>query len=232
MIPLLKLKNLCKEYKRGEKIFKAADDINLEIFSGDFVNIIGRSGSGKSTLLNMAAGLLTPTSGEIEFEGEKFSLKDDYQLSKIRNEKIGFIPQGASALPNLDILENILLPFYLRPKNIKSENNPEETANNLLEKFGIQNLADSYPSELSGGELRRALIIRALINGPKIIIADEPTSDLDIESSKNIMEIFKELNNEGLTVLLVSHDLETLKYGNKIFTMNAGILTPGNNLAP
>lgn len=223
---MLKLKNLCKEYKRGGKFFTAVNNVNLEVSSGSFVNIIGRSGSGKSTLINMAAGILTPTSGEIEFDCEKFSEKNDSELSKIRNEKIGFIPQGASALPNLTVIENILLPFYLW----HHKGDAESRAYNLLEKFGIKNLADSYPSELSGGELRRALIARALINSPKIIIADEPTSDLDIESSKNIMEMFTELNCEGITILLVSHDLETLKYGNKIFTMIAGILTDGNNL--
>jgi len=224
---ILKLNNLCKEYQRGKKIFKAVNNVNLEIQSGDFINIIGRSGSGKSTVLNMAAGMLTPTSGEIIFDGENFSGRNDSELSKIRNEKIGFIPQGASALENLTVMENILLPFYLWHHG----GDAEGRAYILLEKFGIENLADSYPAELSGGELRRALIARALINSPKIIIADEPTSDLDIETSKNIMETFTSLNREGITVLLVSHDLDSLKYGNRVYTMNSGILMEGNNLA-
>lgn len=229
MSNLLKLNDLCKEYKREKKFF-AVNNVNLEIKTGDFVNIIGRSGSGKSTLLNISAGILTPTSGNIEFDSENFSQKNDYELSKIRNEKIGFIPQGASALPNLTIIENVLLPYYLWSKGREGRGgDPEGYAYILLERFGIENLMDSFPSEISGGELRRALIARALINHPKIIIADEPTSDLDIESSRNIMETFKKLNEEGMTLLIVSHDFDTLKYGNRVYTMNAGILSEGTN---
>ena len=230
MSNLLKLTDVCKEYQRERKFF-AVNNVNLEIKTGDFVNIIGRSGSGKSTLLNISAGILTATSGSIEFDGENFSQKNDYELSKIRNEKIGFIPQGASALPNLTIIENVLLPYYLYSSLYAKERrgDPEGYAYILLEKFGIENLRDSFPSEISGGELRRALIARALINRPKIIIADEPTSDLDIESSRNIMETFKKLNEEGMTLLIVSHDFDTLKYGNRVYTMNSGILSEGTN---
>lgn len=204
----------------------AVNHVNLNIDAGDFVNIIGRSGSGKSTLLNIAAGMLTPTSGSIEFDGEFFSDKNDAELSKIRNDKIGFIPQGASALNDLTVFENILLPFYLWPHT----GDAESVAKALLERFEISRLADSYPSELSGGELRRVLIARALINRPEIIIADEPTSDLDVETAKNIMEIFKSLNHDGVTLLLVSHDLDTLKYGSSVYTMSDGILSNGNKL--
>ena len=221
---VLQITNLCKEYTRGGIPFKAVNNVSLSINTGDFINIIGRSGSGKSTLLNMTAGMLTPTSGSIELDGENFSEKNDSELSKIRNEKIGFIPQGASALPNFTVMENILLPFYLWAHG----GDGEGFAYILLERLGISHLANSYPSELSGGELRRVLIARALINNPKIIIADEPTSDLDIDSTKNIMEIFVNLNKEGITFLIVSHDFDTLKYGNRIYTMNDGVLTKGN----
>ena len=224
MAYVLQITNLCKEYTRGGIPFKAVNNVSLSINTGDFINIIGRSGSGKSTLLNMTAGMLTPTSGSIELDGENFSGKNDSELSKIRNDKIGFIPQGASALPNFTVMENILLPFYLWAHG----GDGEGFAYILLERLGISHLANSYPSELSGGELRRVLIARALINNPKIIIADEPTSDLDIDSTKNIMEIFVNLNKEGITFLIVSHDFDTLKYGNRIYTMNDGVLTKGN----
>ncbi|MBR1486084.1 MAG: ABC transporter ATP-binding protein [Synergistaceae bacterium] len=213
---MLEIINLTKEYKRGDKIFKALDNVNLKIDAGDFVNIIGRSGSGKSTLLNIAAGMLTPSSGKIIFDGEELSKKNDSELSFIRNNKIGFIPQDASALPNLTVIENVLLPFYL----YHHDGDGEKTARNLLERLKIENLADSYPSELSGGELRRSLIARALINSPKIIIADEPTSDLDVNSTREVMEIFSDINSGGVAVLMVSHDLDTLKYGKKVFTMS------------
>ncbi len=218
---ILRIKNLCKEYKRNNLSFMAVNNVNLEIEEGDFVNIIGRSGSGKSTLLNIAAGMLSPSSGVVEFNGETLTGKSDYELSRIRNDKIGFIPQGASALGNLTVMENIVLPFYLWPHGGDAEGH----ARILLERFEISNLAESYPSELSGGELRRVLIARALINDPKIIIADEPTADLDSKSSENIMKTFAKLNqDENITLLIVSHDLDTLKYGKRILEMNDGKL--------
>ena len=223
---LLSLKNLCKEYTRGGRKFFALDNVNLDVNSGDFVNIIGRSGSGKSTLLNIIAGMLTPTSGQIVLKSECLTQMNDAELSRIRNEKIGFIPQGASGLQSLNVIENILLPFYL----YNHDGDGESYARYLLDRFGISDLAEAYPSELSGGELRRALIARALINHPEIIIADEPVSDLDINSARDVMEIFAALNSEGVTLLIVSHDLESLKYGKNVYTMSEGKLHEGNLL--
>ncbi len=234
MAAILSFDNVCREYRRGNVPFFAVDHVSLSIEAGDFVNIIGRSGSGKSTLLNMAAGMLSPTSGSIYLEDEKLSGRDDASLSRLRNDKIGFVPQGASALPNLTVLENVVLPFCLWPHGGDgSAGNPlrgEGAGRLLLERFGIAHLADAYPAELSGGELRRALIARALMNHPEIVIADEPTSDLDVESSASIMETFTKLNGEGMTLLLVSHDLDTLKYGKRVFTMSEGKLEEGNHL--
>lgn len=220
------IKDLCKEYSRGNKNFLALDNINLEIASGDFTNIIGRSGSGKSTLLNIIAGMLSPSSGSVYFHGEDLSRKTDSELSRIRNDSIGFIPQGASALPALTVMENILLPFYLYHHDGDAENYARE----LLDKFSIADLAGSYPADLSGGELRRALIARALINHPEIVIADEPVSDLDVNSADEVMKIFAALNAEGVTLLIVSHDMDSLKYGRKVYTMENGRLSEGNTL--
>ena len=221
MHTVVKLKDICKKYYRGGVSFNAVDNVSLDIYAGDYVNIIGRSGSGKSTLLNITAGMLSPSSGSMEVCGVSFSQADDDTLSRLRNDKIGFIPQGDSSLPNLNVLENIMLPFCLYPHG----GDGEGYARILLEKFGIDRLANSYPSELSGGELRRVLIARALINHPEIVIADEPTSDLDTQTTCSIMKIFSELNAEGITLLIVSHDMDTLKYGKKVYTMNNGRLT-------
>ena len=221
MKQVIKLNAVSKEYYRGGVPFMAVDNVTLDITSGDYVNIIGRSGSGKSTLLNIAAGMLSPSSGSVEVCGSVLSQSDDETISRIRNDKIGFIPQGDSALPNLTVLENIMLPFCMYPHG----GDGEGYARILLEKFGIEKLAHALPHELSGGELRRALIARALINRPEIIIADEPTSNLDTHSAENVMQIFSALNSEGLTLLIVSHDMDTLKYGIRVLSMNDGKLT-------
>lgn len=224
MTAVLNLKDLCKEYSRGGRSFFAVDHVSLTVASGDFVNVVGRSGSGKSTLLNLAAGMLAPTSGSVELDGVDLAGKSDAELSRLRCDRIGFIPQGAAALPNLTVLENVMLPFCLYPHG----GDGEGAARLLLERFGIGATADSYPGELSGGELRRVLIARALINRPRLVIADEPTSDLDVESSRGIMEEFSRLNAEGVTLLIVSHDLDSLRYGTRVCTMSEGRLHEGN----
>lgn len=224
MTAVLNLKDLCKEYSRGGQSFFAVDHASLTVESGDFVSIVGRSGSGKSTLLNMAAGMLAPTSGSVELDGVHLGGKGDAQLSRLRCDRIGFIPQGAAALPNLTVLENVMLPFCLYPRG----GDGEGAARMLLERFGIAKAASAYPRELSGGELRRALIARALINRPRLVIADEPVSDLDVENTRGIMEEFVRLNAAGVTVLMVSHDPSTLKYGRRVLTMKDGRLLEGN----
>ena len=224
---VLELECLRKDYVRGGRSFSAVKDVTLSVESGEYVSIVGRSGSGKSTLLNMAAGMLEPTSGTVTLDGIGLSGKSDAELSKIRNGLIGFIPQGALALPNLTVLENVILPHCLYPR----DDDGETRAMGLLERFGIAHLAESLPHELSGGELRRALIARALVNSPKLLIADEPTSDLDVESTHAIMEEFSRLNSEGMTLLVVSHDLDTLSYAQKVYTMRDGVMHEGNLFA-
>ena len=226
MSEILKLNDVSKKYFRGSVPFLAVDRVNLTIESGDFVNIIGRSGSGKSTLINIAAGMLTPTSGSVELFGESLAGRDDTYLSRLRNNRIGFIPQGMSLLQNLTVLENVVLPFFMYPHG----GDGEGYGRIMLDKMEILHLSDSYTAELSGGEMRRAVIARALVNRPEIVIADEPTSDLDIISAQNIMNIFAGLNSEGLALLVVSHDLEAVKYGKRVFTMNSGTLTEGQHI--
>lgn len=199
----------------------AVDNVNLNVKRGDFVSIIGRSGSGKSTMLNMIVGLLRPTSGNILINGADLWSMDDKHIAKIRNSKVGYIPQHLSLLSNLTILDNVRLPFFLAQR----EGNGIERAMNLLEEMKIQNLAERYPSQLSGGEMRRAAIARALMNNPEIIIADEPTGDLDEGTTKEVMKYFSEINSKEIAIILVTHEHDVTIYSNRICTMSSGKLT-------
>jgi putative ABC transport system ATP-binding protein len=219
---ILELQELTKEYQRGGRAFNAVNRANLSVEPGDFISIIGRSGSGKTTLLNMGAGLLTPTQGSVFFEGKDIYTLRDKDISFLRNEKIGYVPQGQSLLSNFTVFDNVCIPWFL----FKREGDAEGRAFILLEKVGISHLAASYPKELSGGEMRRAAIARALINEPRVLIADEPTSDLDAQTTAEIMKLFKAIAAEGTAVLIVTHELDTLDYGNKTYSMDAGNLAP------
>jgi putative ABC transport system ATP-binding protein len=219
---LLELKELTKEYKRGGRAFNAVNEVSLSVEPGDFISVIGRSGSGKTTLLNMGAGLLHPTQGTVFFEGKDIYGLRDKEISLLRNEKIGYVPQGQSLLSNFAVFENVCIPWFL----FRREGDVEGRAFILLEKVGISHLAASYPKELSGGEMRRAAIARALINEPRLLIADEPTGDLDAQTTAEIMRLFKIIAQEGTAVLIVTHELDTLNYGNKTYSMDAGNLAP------
>lgn len=219
---MLELKQLKRVYDRDDMApFIAVDNVDINIMRGDFVSIIGRSGSGKSTMLNMIVGLLRPTSGEILINGADLWSMNDKNMAKIRNSKIGYIPQGFSLISNLTVLDNVRLPFFLA----KREGNTIENAMKLLEEMRIQNLAERYPAQLSGGEMRRAAIARALINSPEILIADEPTGDLDEETTKEVMKSFSEIYCKGVTILMVTHEYDITSYGNRVCTMSSGKLT-------
>lgn len=223
---LLEIKGLSKEYRRRGKAFLAVNSVDLSIRQGDFVNIIGRSGSGKSTLLNMAAGLLMPTSGSIRLNGTELYALKDKEISELRNTQLGYIPQGLGTLSALTVFDNVRLPYFLS----RRQGDASGRASFLLDKVGISALADMLPSQLSGGELRRVLIARALMNEPDILIADEPTSDLDVETTREIMELFARINKNGTTILIVTHELDTLEFGNRVLTMASGQLTEGSHL--
>jgi putative ABC transport system ATP-binding protein len=218
---LLELKEVTKEYKRGGRSFNAVNHASLSVEPGDFISIIGRSGSGKTTLLNMSAGLLYPTTGTVLFEGNDIHCLKDKELSFLRNAKIGYVPQGQSLLSNFTVFDNVCIPWSL----FKREGDVEGRAFILLEKVGISHLAASYPRELSGGEMRRVSIARALINEPRLLIADEPTGDLDTQTTAEIMGLFSRIAREGTAVLIVTHELDTLDYGNKTYSMDAGNLS-------
>lgn len=223
---LLEIKGLSKEYQRRGNAFLAVNGVDLSVRQGDFVNIIGRSGSGKSTLLNMVAGLLMPTSGSIRLNGTELYTLKDKEISELRNTRLGYIPQGLGTLSALTVFNNVRLPYFLS----KRQGDASGRASFLLDEVGISALADMLPSQLSGGELRRVLIARALMNEPDILIADEPTSDLDIETTREIMELFARINQNGTTILIVTHELDTLEFGNRVLTMVSGQLTEGSHL--
>jgi len=224
MAVLLELKDLTKEYKRGERIFNAVNSVNLSVEPGDFICIIGRSGSGKSTLLNMGAGLIIPTKGNVLFNETDIYNLNDKEISLFRNEKIGYVPQGHSLLSNLTVFENVCIPWFMY-KRKEDLHAMTERAATLLEKTGISHLSESYPKELSGGEMRRVVIARSLINNPALLIADEPTNDLDAETTIEVMKLLGAIAKEGTAVLIVTHELDTLSYGNKTYMMNNGNLS-------
>ncbi len=216
----LEARKLVKEYKRRGVSFRAVDDIDFSIDTGDFVMIEGESGSGKTTFLNLLTGLTEPTSGDVLISGKPLKDIGDEELSKIRNQKIKYIPQGESLLSALTVRENILFPYTVGGLEKPS---PERLLE-VSDKLGITDLLDEYPSELSGGEMRRATIARAVINKPSLIIADEPTGSLDSANTSRVMEIFKNIASEGTAVIVVTHQKETLGYASKVYGMEQGSL--------
>lgn len=216
---LLNVKNLRKDYTRGQQTFSAVNNVSFSMAKDNFICIMGKSGSGKTTLLNMIAGLLTPTQGKITINNTNLFDLNDQQVSAFRNQHIGYIPQGSSLLPNLTAIDNIRLPFYLT----KRENqNPLNEAKRLLEKAKISHLQDAYPANMSGGEMRRIAILRALICKPQMIIADEPTSALDEESAAEIMLLLSEIHQQGTALLVVTHDHDVARYSQKVMKMSGG----------
>lgn len=216
----LEAKKLVKEYKRRGVSFRAVDDIDFAVDTGDFVMIEGESGSGKTTFLNLLTGLTEPTSGNVIISGKPLKDIGDKELSKIRNQKIKYIPQGESLLSALTVRENILFPYTIGGLEKPSYERLLEVSN----KLGIIDLLDEYPSELSGGEMRRVTIARAVINRPSLIIADEPTGSLDSENTFKVMEIFKTIASEGTAVIVVTHQKETLGYASRVYGMEQGSL--------
>lgn len=217
---LINVNNLSKSFKRGERDFFAIDNVSFDVKEKDFINIIGKSGSGKSTLLTLLSAIIEPTSGDILVEGKNLSDMDDEEKSGYRNEFIGYVPQSLGTLPTLNVLDNVRLPYFFK----KREGDGIERARMLLDMCGILDLENDFCKNLSGGELKRVLIARALMNEPKILIADEPTSDLDSKTTIEIMNMLKEINEKGTTIIIVTHDNDLLKYGSRLLEMTDGKL--------
>lgn len=208
MSALVQIEDLSKIYNPGENEVRALDHVNLEIEDQEFVAIIGHSGSGKSTLMNMLGCLDVPTSGTYRLHGKDVSDLSDDELSDIRNKEIGFVFQGFNLIQNLTALENVELPLIYR-KVPKAKR--EELAVNALEKVGLGHRMDHRPAQMSGGQQQRVAIARAIAQAPPIILADEPTGNLDSTSTEEIMQILKDLHKEGRTVIIITHDNDIAK---------------------
>jgi len=205
MSALVQIENLCKIYNPGENEVRALDHISLEIEDKEFVAIIGHSGSGKSTLMNMLGCLDVPTSGTYLLRGTDVSSLSDDELSDIRNKEIGFVFQGFNLIQNLTAIENVELPLIYRKVGRRER---EELAVAALEKVGLGHRMDHKPSEMSGGQQQRVAIARAIAQAPPVILADEPTGNLDSGSTQEILQILKTLHEDGRTVILITHDDE------------------------
>ena len=217
---MIEVKNLTKKFTRNSTEFDAVHDVSLEVKSGEFAAIIGHSGSGKTTLFNMIAGLIGPTSGKVFIDGEEITAMEENEKAVFRNNNMGYVLQGQSLLSNFTILDNICMPAYLSP----DVDDFKDRALELLKQIGLEEFANEYPSNLSGGEIRRVSIVRAMINNPKVIVADEPTSNLDPENSKKVMQMLSDISKSGTTVLLSTHELEYLSYVDTVFKMDHGVL--------
>ena len=217
---MIEVKNLTKKFTRNSTEFDAVHDVSLEVKSGEFAAIIGHSGSGKTTLFNMIAGLISPTSGKVFIDGEEITVMEENEKAVFRNNNMGYVLQGQSLLSNFTILDNICMPAYLSP----NVDDFKDRALELLKQIGLEEFANEYPSNLSGGEIRRVSIVRAMINNPKVIVADEPTSNLDPENSKKVMQMLSDISKSGTTVFLSTHELEYLSYVDTVFKMEHGVL--------
>ena len=220
--PLINMVNICKVYKMGDIEVNALKDINISIFKKEFVSIIGPSGSGKSTLMNIIGCLDVPTSGEYYLDGSEIGSLDEDMQAEIRNFTIGFIFQGFNLLPKLTAIENVELPLVYQGKDKKDRS---ERAIKALERVGLGDRVHHRPSQLSGGQQQRVAIARALAGDPTLILADEPTGNLDSKSGKEVMKMLHELHDQGQTIVLITHDNNVALEAKRIIRVHDGQIT-------
>lgn len=216
---IIEIEDLKKHYKMGQSIVRALDGVTFDVMENEYIAIMGPSGSGKSTLMNMIGCLDTPTSGEYILNGHRVSDLDDSELAQIRNREIGFVFQTFNLLPRTDCLSNVELPLIY--SGLKSSVRKEKAANTLA-KVGLGDRMDHKPNELSGGQRQRVAIARALVNDPSILLADEPTGNLDSKTGDEIMVLLEQLYRGGNTILLVTHEREISKYARRVIRLRDG----------
>lgn len=219
---MMKLSNISKIYKTGKLEVPVLHEINLEIEDGEFIAIMGPSGSGKSTLMNIIGFLDSPSSGDYELNGEKITTFHENELAGLRNKHIGFVFQQFFLLPRLNAQKNVEAPLVYADMKKKER---VKRAEEMLAKVGLSDRMRHLPNELSGGQKQRVCIARALVNNPEIILADEPTGALDTKTGSQIMDLFTELNREGKTVIIVTHEEEIAAYADRIIFLRDGVIT-------
>jgi len=216
---VIEIRDLTRHYKMGQTLVKALDGVTFDVAENEYIAIMGPSGSGKSTLMNMIGCLDTPTSGEYILNGNQVSELDDSELAQVRNREIGFVFQTFNLLPRTDCLSNVELPLIY--SGIKSSKRKEK-ATETLTKVGLGDRLDHKPNELSGGQRQRVAIARALVNDPSILLADEPTGNLDTKTGDEIMILFEELYRAGNTIILVTHENEIAEHARRIIRLRDG----------
>lgn len=220
IFPIIELRDLCKSYWAGKMEIHILKSINMKVYPGEFLAIMGPSGSGKSTLMNMIGCLDRPTCGQVILMGQDINTITDSELAKLRGLEIGFVFQNFNLVPRLSATQNILLPTYANTKNGIEPNR----VNELIKLVGLEERRNNRPSELSGGQQQRVAIARALINDPSIILADEPTGNLDSKTGLEIMDLFKDLNNKGRTIIMITHDSGLASYADRVVFLKDGVL--------
>jgi putative ABC transport system ATP-binding protein len=220
---MIKIRNLCKSFQRpGEALLKVLHEVDFSVDEGEFVAIVGPSGSGKTTLMNILGLLDRPDSGEYELQGKPVATLSPEERARVRNEAIGFVFQQFHLLPRTTATENVELPMLY---SARSDSDIQKRAREALCRVGLEERLTHYPSELSGGQQQRVAIARAMVNDPAVVLADEPTGNLDQKSGRQIMELFRELNRNGSTILLITHDNAVANAASRIVHIDDGQLT-------
>ena len=221
---VMEMVDLKKTYRMGETEVHALQGVSLNVNFGEFLAVMGPSGSGKSTLMNIIGCLDRPTSGQYILEGVNVSALDRDRRAEIRNDKIGFVFQNFNLLPRTSALENVELPLIYSMKHRLNDVQMRDRAKECLERVGLEGRGEHLPSQLSGGQQQRVAIARALVNDPAIVLADEPTGNLDTKTSEEVMETLQKLNEEGKTIVLITHELDIAKFARRVITLRDGLI--------